>query len=138
VGPSQNYLSYWGGYDGWTFQKLKQIDTSNVAQLQAPVAPQAWDNRRWKACRWWWMNRVRLWARRATSMPDAKTGLTLWRFHRKQDVVNPYQINPPTCVAVLDGRVLRHPGRQSDRPRTPIPDGNCGKCGSPTHWKASP
>ena len=38
---------------------------------------------------------------------DAKTGLTLWRFHRKQDVVNPYQINPSNRgVAVLDGRVF--------------------------------
>jgi alcohol dehydrogenase (cytochrome c) len=38
---------------------------------------------------------------------DAKSGLTLWRFHRKQDVVNPYQINPSNRgVAVLDGRVF--------------------------------
>ncbi len=104
----QNYLSYWGGYDGHHFSELKQIDTSNVTQLQA----------RWAAP---------LPGQSALeSLPlvvdgimyvsgppgdvyalDAKTGLTLWRFHRKQDVVNPYQINPSNRgVAVLDGRVF--------------------------------
>jgi PQQ-dependent dehydrogenase (methanol/ethanol family) len=104
----QNYLSYWGGYDGHHFSELKQIDASNVAQLQA----------RWAAL---------LPGQSALeSLPlvvdgimyvsgppgdvyalDAKSGLTLWHFHRKQDVVNPYQINPSNRgVAVLDGRVF--------------------------------
>jgi alcohol dehydrogenase (cytochrome c) len=104
----QNYLSYWGGYDGHHFSELKQIDPSNVAQLQA----------RWAA--------PLPGASPLESLPlvvdgimyvsgppgdvyalDAKSGLTLWRFHRKQDVVNPYQINPSNRgVAVLDGRVF--------------------------------
>ncbi|HWM61204.1 MAG TPA: PQQ-binding-like beta-propeller repeat protein, partial [Rhizomicrobium sp.] len=104
----QNYLSYWGGYDGHHFSELKQIDTSNVTQLQA----------RWAA--------ALPGASALESLPlvvdgimyvsgppgdvyalDAKSGLTLWRFHRKQDVVNPYQINPSNRgVAVLDGRVF--------------------------------
>jgi PQQ-dependent dehydrogenase (methanol/ethanol family) len=104
----QNYLSYWGGYDGHHFSELKQIDASNVAQLQA----------RWAAP---------LPGQSALeSLPlvvdgimyvsgppgdvyalDAKSGLTLWHFHRKQDIVNPYQINPSNRgVAVLDGRVF--------------------------------
>jgi alcohol dehydrogenase (cytochrome c) len=108
AGEPQNYLSYWGGYDGHHFSELKQIDTSNVAQLQA----------RWAAP---------LPGQSALeSLPvvvdgvmyvsgppgdvyalDAKTGLQLWHFHRKQDVTNPYQINPSNRgVAVLDGRVF--------------------------------
>ena len=104
----QNYLSYWGGYDGHHFSELKQIDTSNVAQLQARwAAPMPGQSP-------------------LESLPlvvdgimyvsgppgdvyalDARTGMTLWRFHRKQDVVNPYQINPSNRgVAVLDGRVF--------------------------------
>ena len=104
----QNYLSYWGGYDGHHFSELKQIDPSNVAQLQARwAAPMPGQSP-------------------LESLPlvvdgimyvsgppgdvyalDARTGMTLWRFHRKQDVVNPYQINPSNRgVAVLDGRVF--------------------------------
>jgi alcohol dehydrogenase (cytochrome c) len=38
---------------------------------------------------------------------DARSGLQIWRFHRRQDVKNPYQINPfNKGVAVLDGRVF--------------------------------
>jgi PQQ-dependent dehydrogenase (methanol/ethanol family) len=104
----QNYMSYWGGYNGHHFSELKQINISNVARLRA----------RWAAT---------LPGQSALeSLPlvvdgimyvsgppgdvyalDARTGLTLWRFHRKQDVVNPYQINPSNRgVAVLDGRVF--------------------------------
>jgi alcohol dehydrogenase (cytochrome c) len=38
---------------------------------------------------------------------DARNGLPLWSFKRKQDIKNPYQINPfNRGVAVLDGRVF--------------------------------
>ena len=38
---------------------------------------------------------------------DARTGHPIWAFHRKQDIKNPYQINPYNRgVAVLDGRVF--------------------------------
>ena len=38
---------------------------------------------------------------------DARTGLQIWAFHRKQDIKNPYQNNPNNKgVAVLDGRVF--------------------------------
>jgi alcohol dehydrogenase (cytochrome c) len=103
-----NYLTYWGGYDGHHFSELKQIEPGNVSRLQA----------RWSALL---PGQVAL-----ESSPlvvdgimyvggppgdvyalDAKSGLLLWRFSRKQDVVNPYQINPVNRgVAVLDGRVF--------------------------------
>jgi PQQ-dependent dehydrogenase (methanol/ethanol family) len=104
----QNYLSYWGGYDGHHFSELKQIDTSNVAQLQARWAaplpgPSALES----------LPLVVDGIMYVSGPPgdvyalDAKSGLTLWHFHRKQDVVNPYQINPSNRgVAVLDGRVF--------------------------------
>lgn len=38
---------------------------------------------------------------------DARSGLLIWRFHRQQQVVNPFQINPfNRGVAVLDQRVF--------------------------------
>jgi quinohemoprotein ethanol dehydrogenase len=38
---------------------------------------------------------------------DARNGILLWSFNRKQDIKNPYQINPfNRGVAVLDGRVF--------------------------------
>src|ERR1019366_7349281 len=38
---------------------------------------------------------------------DARSGLPIWRFHRKQDIKNPYQINPSNRgVTILDGRVF--------------------------------
>jgi alcohol dehydrogenase (cytochrome c) len=103
-----NYSSYWGGYDGHHFSELKQIDTSNVAQLQARWAaplpgPSALES----------LPVVVDGIMYVSGPPgdvyalDARTGLTLWQFHRKQDVVNPYQINPSNRgVAVLDGRVF--------------------------------
>jgi PQQ-dependent dehydrogenase (methanol/ethanol family) len=104
----QNYLSYWGGYDGHHFSELKQIDTSNVAQLQARWAaplpgPSALES----------LPLVVDGIMYVSGPPgdvyalDAKSGLTLWHFHRKQDIVNPYQINPSNRgVAVLDGRLF--------------------------------
>jgi alcohol dehydrogenase (cytochrome c) len=104
----QDWTSYWGGYDGHHFSELKQVTPKNVHQLQA----------RWMA-----------------SLPgssileaspivvdgimyvsgppgdvyalDARTGTQIWRYHRNQDVKNPYEINPYNKgVAVLDGRVF--------------------------------
>ena len=47
-------------------------------------------------------------ARLAMSLPSTpSSGLPIWRFHRKQDIKNPYQINPSNRgVAILDGRVF--------------------------------
>jgi PQQ-dependent dehydrogenase (methanol/ethanol family) len=104
----QNWLTYWGSYASEHFSELKQIDRRNVSQLQA---------------RW------------AVPMPggsslestplvvdgvmyvsgppgdvyalDARSGLEIWRFHRQQERVNPFQINPYNRgVAVLGQRVF--------------------------------
>ena len=104
----QNWLTYWGSYRSEHFSELKQINRTNVATLQARwAAPLPGD--------------VPL-----ESTPivvdgvmylagspgevyafDAKSGLLIWRFHRQQQVVNPFQINPfNRGVAVLDQRVF--------------------------------
>jgi PQQ-dependent dehydrogenase (methanol/ethanol family) len=104
----QNWLTYWGGYDSHHFSELKQITPHNVGTLQA----------RWSA--------QMLGPSLLQSTPivadgvmyvsgppgevyafDAKTGLRLWKFIRKQDVTSPYQVNPSNRgVAVAAGRVF--------------------------------
>ena len=104
----QNWTSYWGGYDGHHFSTLKQITPANVGRLQA----------RWSA--------PLLGETVLESTPlvvdgvmyvagppgdvyafDARSGVQIWKFHRGQDVKNPYEINPYNKgVAVLDGRVF--------------------------------
>jgi len=103
-----DWPSYWGDVQGHHFSELNQINTANVAQLQARwAAPMMGDT-----------------VMEATPLVvdgvmyvagppgdvaafDARSGLQIWRFHRKQDVKNPYQINPfNKGVAVLDGRVF--------------------------------
>ena len=104
----QNWLTYWGSYASEHFSELKQIDRRNVSQLQA----------RWAMPM-------------ASSVPlestplvvdgvmyvsgapgdvyalDARSGLEIWRFHREQAQVNPFQINPYNRgVAVLGQRVF--------------------------------
>jgi alcohol dehydrogenase (cytochrome c) len=104
----QNWLTYWGNYAAEHFSALTQIDRRNVSSLQA---------------RW------------AAPMPgksplestplvvdgvmyvsgppgdvyalDARSGLQIWKFHREQERVNPFQINPYNRgVAVLGARVF--------------------------------
>jgi PQQ-dependent dehydrogenase (methanol/ethanol family) len=104
----QNWLTYWGDYQGRHYSALKQINTSNVRQLQA----------RWSA------QLVGPSSLEATPLVvdgimyttgsggtvfalDAKTGLQIWRYQRQQKVVNPYEINPfNRGVAVLGNRVF--------------------------------
>ena len=75
---------------------------------------------------------------------DARTGLQIWGFHRKQDIKNPYQINPNNRgVAVLDGRVFvgtlddnlialdAHTGRELWEKRTDRHDGGLHLTGAP-------
>ena len=104
----QNYLSYWGGYDGHHFSDLKQINTSNVAQLQAKWAAALPGESPLES-----LPLVVDGVMYVSGPPgdvyalDARTGLQLWHFHRKQDVTNPYQINPSNRgVAILGGRVF--------------------------------
>lgn len=103
-----NWLTYWGSYRAEHFSELTQIDRRNVATLQA----------RWAA--------PMPGSSPLESTPlvvdgilyvsgppgevyalDARSGLPIWRFHRQQDRVNPFQINPYNKgIAVLGKRVF--------------------------------
>jgi alcohol dehydrogenase (cytochrome c) len=104
----QNWPTYWGDYRGFHFSELTQITPANVNRLQARWAallpgesvlestPLVVDGIMYVA-----------------GPPgdvyafDARTGLQIWAFHRRQDIKNPYQNNPfNRGVAVLDGRVF--------------------------------
>jgi alcohol dehydrogenase (cytochrome c) len=108
--PAQprNWPTYWGDYGGHHFSELSQITRENVGALQV----------RWAA------NLAGSSALQASPLVidgvmyvagppgsvyalNAMTGQQLWRFFRKQDVLNPYQINPSNRgVAVLGTRVF--------------------------------
>src|SRR6185312_756920 len=103
-----NWLTYWGSYRAEHFSELTQIDRHNVSQLQAK----------------WAMPMPGSSALESTPLVvdgvmyvsgppgdvyalDARSGLEIWRFHRQQERVNPFQINPYNRgVAVLGQRVF--------------------------------
>jgi len=104
----QSWLTYWGNYAGEHFSELKEITPANVSRLQARWAvpmpgssplestPLVVDGIMY-----------------VSGQPgdvyalDARTGLTLWKYHRAQDRTNPFQINPYNRgVAVLGQRVF--------------------------------
>jgi PQQ-dependent dehydrogenase (methanol/ethanol family) len=104
----QNWLTYWGDYRGHHFSELRQINPSNVAALQARWTAQMLGENVLEAT-----PIVVDGVMYVTGSPgdvaafDARSGLLIWRFHRRQDLKNPYQINPfNRGVAVLDGRVF--------------------------------
>ncbi len=104
----QNYPTYWGDYLGHHFSEMDQINRGNVGQLQARWAAPLPGQSSLES-----LPLVVDGVMYVSGPPgdvyafDAKTGLELWKFHRKQDIVNPYQINPSNRgVAVLDGRVF--------------------------------
>jgi len=104
----QNWLTYWGGYDGLHYSPLKQITAGNLGQLQARWAKQMPGRSVLEA------TPLVVDGTMYTSGPpgqvfalDARTGLEIWRYERRQKVVNPYQTNPfNRGVAVLGDRVF--------------------------------
>ena len=103
-----SWLTYWGGYDAHHFSELSQINPRNAYQLQARWAAALPGPSQLKSS-----PLVIDGVMYVSGSPgevqalDARTGLQLWKFNRKQDVTNPYQINPTNRgVAVLDGRVF--------------------------------
>jgi alcohol dehydrogenase (cytochrome c) len=103
----QNWLTYWGDYAGHHFSSLAQIDSSNVNLLQAQWAA-ALPGPSFLEATPIVVDGIMYVAGPPGDVYalDAKTGLQIWKFSRKQDVVNPYQINPYNRgVAVLNGRV---------------------------------
>ena len=104
----KNWATYWGGYRSHHFSELDQINTGNVANLTARWAlPLVGDSI---------LEATPLVVDGIMYMSgspgevyaiDARNGTILWSFKRKQDIKNPYQINPfNRGVAVLDGRVF--------------------------------
>ncbi len=104
----QNWLTYWGDYQGRHFSGLKQIDPSNVARLQPrwsaqmpgdsslEVTPLVVDGGMY-----------------ASGIPgqvfalNAKTGQEIWRYQRQQKVVPQGQINRfNRGVAMLGNRLF--------------------------------
>ncbi|RAK60650.1 hypothetical protein DJ021_12940 [Phenylobacterium hankyongense] len=104
----QNWPTYWGDYQGRHFSELSQITPRNVAGLQARWAAPLPGGSPVQA------TPIVVDGVIYVSGPpgdlyaiDARSGLQIWAFKRKQDVTNPYQINPANRgVAVLDGRVF--------------------------------
>jgi alcohol dehydrogenase (cytochrome c) len=103
-----NWLTYWGGYDGRHFSDLDQITPTNIAGLQAQWSAALPGESPLQA------TPLVVDGIMYVSGPpgdvyafDARTGAQLWMFRRKQDVRNPYQINPTNRgVAVLGSRVF--------------------------------
>jgi PQQ-dependent dehydrogenase (methanol/ethanol family) len=104
----QNWLTYWGDYQGTHYSGLKDINTSNVRQLQAKWALQLPGSSTIEA------TPLVVDGIMYTSGPpgtvvavDARTGRQIWRYQRTQKVRNPHEINPfNRGVAVLGNRVF--------------------------------
>jgi alcohol dehydrogenase (cytochrome c) len=104
----QNWLTYWGSYASGHFSGLNQIDRHNLSQLQARWAMPMPGNSPLEA------TPLVVDGLMYMSGPpgdvyalDARSGLQIWKFHREQEQVNPFQLNPYNRgVAVLGGRVF--------------------------------
>ena len=86
----QNWLTYWGDYRGRHYSALKQVDASNVGQLQARWTIQLGGGDKLEAT-----PIVVDGIMYTSGAPgqvlalDAKTGLQIWGYRREQKVVNP-------------------------------------------------
>lgn len=104
----QNWLTYWGDYAGKHFSALAQINTANVGQLQARWAVQMPGDTLLEAT-----PIVIDGVMYTSGMPgevyalDARSGLQIWKYQRKQKVVNAFESNRfNRGVAVLGNRVF--------------------------------
>jgi PQQ-dependent dehydrogenase (methanol/ethanol family) len=104
----QNWLTYWGDYAGRHYSGLQQINRANVSRLQARWAVQIPGESILETT-----PLVVDGVMYTSGQPgevlavDAATGLRIWRYERKQKVINPNQINPfSRGVAVLGNRVF--------------------------------
>jgi alcohol dehydrogenase (cytochrome c) len=103
----QNWLTYWGDYQGTHYARLDQIDASNVQRLQAAwtfampgdsvleVTPLVIDGVMYVT------------QPGSTFAIDAQSGRQIWRSDRARKVKNPDEINPfNRGVAALDHRLF--------------------------------
>ena len=108
AGEPQNWLTYWGDYQGTHYSALGQITTANVKNLQTKWAAQMPGDAVLQST-----PIVVDGVLYTSAMPgqvfafDARTGLEIWRYERKQKVVNPFESNRSNRgVAVLGNRVF--------------------------------
>src|SRR5579862_9660034 len=104
----QNWLTYWGDYQGRHYSALKEINASNARQLQARWAVQMPGDSALEVT-----PLVVDGIMYTSGMPgqvyalDAKTGLQIWRYQRQQKATRPNQTNRfNRGVAVLGNRVF--------------------------------
>ncbi len=104
----QNWLTYWGDYGGHHFTKLDQITTANVSKLQTRWAVQMPGDSILETT-----PIVVDGVMYTAGMPgqvfalDARTGMQIWRYERKQKTVNAFESNRYNRgVAVLGNRVF--------------------------------
>jgi alcohol dehydrogenase (cytochrome c) len=107
----QNWLTYWGNYQGTHFSALKQINTLNVKQLQLrwtqqmPAGPLLEANPivvDGVMYTTYTANGAQgVWAL------DAASGLAYWKYERRQKTTNPYETNPfNRGVAIIGSRLF--------------------------------
>lgn len=103
-----NWLTYWGDYSGKHFSALKQINALSVKQLQSRWAVQMPGDTLLETT-----PLVIDGVMYTSGMPgevyalDARSGLQIWKYARKQKVVNPFESNRfNRGVAVLGNRVF--------------------------------
>jgi alcohol dehydrogenase (cytochrome c) len=107
----QNWLTYWGNYQGHHFSPLKQITPANVPSLQAQWTVQMPAGPVLESTPVVVDGTMYVTYTTTTSAGvyaiDAGSGLTLWKYDRHQKSTNPNQINPfNRGVAVLGNRVF--------------------------------
>jgi len=107
----QNWLTYWGGYHGHHFSSLGQITPANVSRLQAQWSLQLPPGPSLEATPLVIDGIMYTTYTTATDAGvyalDASSGLVIWKYERRQKVINPNQINPfNRGVAVLGNRLF--------------------------------
>jgi alcohol dehydrogenase (cytochrome c) len=104
----QNWLSYWGNYQGTHFSALKEITPLNAGKLQARWAVQMPGDSIVESTPLV-VDGVMYTAGQPGDVYalDARTGVQIWKFSRKQKTVNPYESNRYNRgVAMLGNRLF--------------------------------
>ena len=104
----QNWMHYWGNYQGTHYSALKQITRENVSQLQAQWSFQFQGTGRLETEPLVIDGIMYTSGAPGTVLAlDAKTGRQIWQFTRQRKVKNPNEINPYNRgVAVLGNRLF--------------------------------
>jgi alcohol dehydrogenase (cytochrome c) len=104
----QNWMHYWGNYQGTHYSALNQITPANVSRLQAQWSIQLPGTSTLELGPLVIDGIMYISGQPGTVLAlDAKTGRQIWRFARQRKVRNPNEINPfNRGVAVLGNRVF--------------------------------